>query len=422
MLFNLLVRHRKVAGLAVLLCMATTAHAVDGPLTLEAAVQRGLTRAPLLEARDASVDAAREDLIRAGRLPDPSLTLGLDNYPVTAPGAYSLRSNPMTMRAIGVMQAIPSHAAREAGRRMAGARIESAVASRTATEQMQREHIADAWIGVWAYGKQLALLKDLQEESALAVQVAKAHLRGGDGSATDVLAAKAEALTLDNQLEASAAALDAAQAGLQRWLGDATTALALPPDFSRLPVDPRALEQSIDRQAPLQLWQAREQVAEAALDQARATRHPNWSVGMSYGHRAPGLADTVTLQVSVSLPLFARNRQDRAISARQEERDAVQADHEDARRAQREVVARTLATWRGWNQQIARDEEDLLPLARDRARTALAAFRGGGSLQPWLDARRDEIQLRLSYADALAARAQLWASLAYLLPASEIAP
>ena len=143
---------------------------------------------------------------------------------------------------------------------------------------------------------------------------------------------------------------------------------------------------------------------------------------MSYGHRAPGLADTVTLQVGVSLPLFTRNRQDRAISARQEERDAVQADHEDARRAQREAVERTLATWRGWNQQIARDEDDLLPLARDRARTALAAFRGGGSLQPWLDARRDEIQLRLSYADALAARAQLWASLAYLLPASETAP
>lgn len=374
------------------------------------------------EARSADIDAAHEELARAGQLPDPSLTLGLNNYPVTAPGAYSLRSNPMTMRAVGIMQVIPSRATRDAQRELAGAQVDAAVANRVATAQTQRERIADAWIGVWAYSRQRALLRELQDESALAVQMAKARLRGGEGGATDVLAARAEALTLDNQLEASDAAWRAAQASLQRWLGDAIPALAEAPDFSHLPVDQRALEQSIDRQAPLQLWQARDQMADAALAEARAAKHPNWSVGLSYAHRAPGLSDTVTLQVGVSLPLFTRNRQDRGISAKQAERDAVQADHEDARRAQREAVARTIATWEGWNRQIARDQETLLPLARDRARTALAAYRGGAPLQPWLDARRDEIQLRLSYADALAARAQLWASLAYLLPDSETTP
>ncbi|EIL94375.1 Heavy metal RND efflux outer membrane protein,CzcC family, partial [Rhodanobacter sp. 115] len=40
-----------------------------------------------------------------------------------------------------------------------------------------------------------------------------------------------------------------------------------------------------------------------------------------------------------------------------------------------------------------------------------------GTLQPWLDARHDEIALRLSYVDALATRARTWAALAYLLPA-----
>jgi hypothetical protein len=47
---------------------------------------------------------------------------------------------------------------------------------------------------------------------------------------------------------------------------------------------------------------------------------------------------------------------------------------------------------------------------------ALAAYRSGGTLQPWLEARRDEIALRLDYADALAAHARAWAALAYLLP------
>jgi hypothetical protein len=39
-----------------------------------------------------------------------------------------------------------------------------------------------------------------------------------------------------------------------------------------------------------------------------------------------------------------------------------------------------------------------------------------------LDARRDEIERRLAYADALAAHARLWAALAYLLPSTEDAP
>src|SRR3546814_11131178 len=120
----------------------------------------------------------------------------------------------------------------------------------------------------------------------------------------------------------------------------------------------------------------------------------------------------VMLEVGVGLPLFTRNRQDRGISARQAQWDAVQADHEDARRAQREAVTRAVATWHGWNQQIQRYQDTLLPLERDRATTALAGYRGGGTLQPWLDARRDEIELSLSDADALDARPRSGAALA----------
>jgi outer membrane protein TolC len=354
-------------------------------------------------------------------LPDPVLTFGLASFPVTGPGAFSLRSDEMTERTIGVMQAIPSRTARRAERDLAGARIDAAQADRVATEQSVSERIADAWIDAWVIEQQRTLLADLHDEAALAVRMAQARLRGGEGSAVDALAAQAELATLDNRLDAIEADRLAAQAGLQRWLGSPPGALAATGDFGHLPVTADRLVSSIDQQAPLQAWAAREQLAQAALEQARAARRPDWSVSASYGKRAPGLSDMVMLEVGVSLPLFTRNRQDRGISARQAQRDAVQADHEDARRAQREAVTRAVASWRGWGRQIERYRQTLLPLARDRARTALAGYRGGGSLQPWLEARRAEIELRLSYADALAAHARLWASLAYLLP-SEVTP
>lgn len=424
MVFSPFARRGLASCLAILLgtAVAIPALAAEPPLTLAAAVQRGVAAAPLLEARDADAQAMREEAARAGQLPDPTLTFGVANYPITDPGAFSLHSDTMTMRTVGVMQAIPSRAARNAERSLADAQIDVAEADRTATAQTVQERIADAWIEVWAAQQQRALLQALRGESDLAAKLAKAQLRGGKGSAADVLAARADTLALDNRIEAADAAVNAAQSSLQRWLGMPDAVLADAPDFSQLPVPAAELEHAVDRQAPMQAWQAREQAAQAALDQARAARHPDWSVSAMYGKRAPGLSDMVTLQVGVSLPLFTRNRQDRGISAKQAQADAVHAAHEDARRGQREAIERAVANWQGWGRQIARDHDALLPLARDRTTAALAGYRGGGSFQPWLDARRDEIELRLRYADALAARAQLWASLAYLLPTSETTP
>lgn len=418
-------RRALASGLAIALAwaMVAPAHAAEPPLTLDAAIRRGVAQAPLLSSREADIDAAREEAMRAGRLPDPSLTFGVSNYPIAGPGAFSLRSDTMTMRTVGVMQAIPSRASREAERELAGARIDAAAADRTATGQDVRERIADAWIGLWAAQRKHELLAALQDESSLAVRLTQARLRGGEGSATDALAARAEAALLDNRLASVAGELAAAQASLQRWLGEPVLpTLAAAPDFNQLPVPPAQLQQSIDRQAPMQAWQAREQLAQAALAQARAAKHPDWSVSASYGKRAPGLSDVAMLQVGVSLPLFTRNRQDRGISARQAQRDAVAFAHEDARRAQREAVARAVANWQAGGEQLARYRDTLLPLGRDRAKAALAGYRGGGDLQPWLGARRDELELRLAYADALAAHARLWAALAYLMPAEEAAP
>ncbi|WP_458068492.1 TolC family protein [Rhodanobacter sp. BL-MT-08] len=394
----------------------------SAPLTLEAAIERGVRHAPLLAARNADIVAMNEEAGRAGQLPDPSLTFGVANYPVTDPGAFSLRSDTMTMRTVGVMQSIPSRASRDADRALAGAQVDAAEADRVSTTQTLQERIANAWIDVWATQRKRTLLDELHAENTLAIQITQARLRGGDGSATDALAARANAAALDNRLDAVDADLAAAQASLQRWLVEPTSMMADAPDFSQLPVSADRLRKGVDQQAPMQAWQAREQVAQAALDQARAAKHPDWSVSAMYGKRAPNLSDMVTLQVGVSLPLFTRNRQDHGISAKQAQWDAVEDAHEDARRAQSEMIERTVATWQGWTKQIQRYQDTLLPLDRDRAQTALAGYRGGGLLQPWLDARRDEIELRLSFADALATRARLWASLAYLMPAKEAAP
>src|SRR5699024_9410689 len=323
---------------------------------------------------------------------------------------------PMTMRSIGVKQAIPSHAKRAAEKAVAQAQVQLGGADVVRVRLAVKRATAGAWVRLWAAKTERKQLKALHAQAALAVKLAKARLKGGTGSATDVLAARSAVVQLDNRITAVDATMASARAALQRWVGDAATRnLAEAPDFSILPVPPAILQRALNRQGPLLDWAAREDQAQAKLALAEAGKHPDWSVSVMYGNRIR-LPDMIGIQVGVSLPLFSGNRQDQDISARHAERDAVQAAHENARRAQRAAVATDPAESQGGTQQVATYRKQLLPLAADRSRTALEAYRAGGSLQPWLEARHDEIDTRVAYAEALAAWGKAWTQLAYLIP------
>lgn len=420
-------RRLMVAGLAALLwsAVAATAHAAEPPLTLtlDAAIHQAIERAPMLEARRAQSESARQEAARAGALPDPQLTVGVDNLAVQGPGAFTAGGDSMTMRTVGISQALPSRSKRQAERAMGSANATLAASSEVATTLSIQQQVADAWITAWGAHHETMMLQSMRQAWVQDVAVAKARLRGGTGSAAEVLAVRMAALDLENRIDEASAREAQARASLARWLGSPTAQpLADAPDFAVLPHDEASLLASLDRQGNLLGWPAREQAAEAALAVARADKHPAWNVGLSYGSRVRGLSDMVSLQVGVSLPLFTRNRQDRGISARAADLDAVHAEHDDARRQQAEAIQSAWAQWESLGQQVRRHRYALLPLANDRAALALAAYRGGGEIQPLLDARRDEIAHHTDYARMQAEYGRAWAALAYLLPNSETTP
>ena len=397
----------------------------DGPtvLTLDAAIHQALERAPVLDARRAQSESARQDAARAGALPDPKVTIGIDNLDVQGPGAFTAGGDSMTMRTVGISQVLPSRSKRQAERAMGSANADLAAASEMATALSIQQQVAEAWISAWGAHHEATMLQSMHQARAQDVAVAKARLRGGTGSAAAVLAVRMASLDLENRIDEANAREAQARAGLARWLGSPTNqSLADAPDFAVLPYDETSLLASLDRQGNLLGWPAREQAAEAALAEARADKHPEWSVGLGYGSRSNGLSDMVSLQVGVSLPLFSHNRQDRGISARAADLDAVLAEHDDARRKQAAAIQSAWAQWESLGEQVRRHRDELLPLANDRAALALAAYRGGGDIQPLLDARRDEIAHHTDYARMQAEYGRAWAGLAYLLPISQRTP
>ncbi len=413
-------RFVRVAIVALLVAHTAQAVAADTPLTLEQAVNAAASRAPLLLAQDSARLSASEELARADALPDPTLGFGVQNFPIGGPDAFSVSQDGMTMRRIGVTQPLPSRAKRDARRESAEALLAQTDAQVLATTLAIKRAAAQAWVQLWAAQKERDLLQDLHDQADLAVRATRARLSGGGGSASDALAARSTDLELQNRIDAADTRVAEARAGLQRWLGEAPTqTVAPPPDFTHAPVPEAELLANLDRQGPLLAWDAREASADAALALARAEKRPDWSVSGGFARRGAGESNVVWLEIGVGLPLFSRNRQDRGISARSADREAIRATREDARRVQAEAVRKSFARWQGLSRQVARSRDTLLPLASDRSRTALAAYAGGASLQGWLDARRDEIDARIDYADLLADWGQAWAELAWLLPESD---
>ena len=411
---------RYLFTLVCCLCVATQARAQGQALTLDAAVRAAAERAPGVDAGRALVQAATAESRRAGTLPEPMLVFGVDNLPATGADAFDPSVDDMTMKRIGLRQELPAGARREAERRMAARRVDAAEAMLEQSRNDVRRSAAEAWIEAWAAAQEHRALLALREQAQVAAELARARSAAG-GALAEALAAQSDALDIDSRMEAVLGRRDAAVAQLRRWVPGATAELlAGDPDFGVLPVTRARLAARLDDIAPLRVADTAVESAAASVDLARAQKRPDWSVALAYGQRDRDRSEMVSLEVGVALPWATRRRQDLGVQSREAEYRAALATREDRRREIAAAVEVAWARWESQRRQVALHLERLLPLARDRSRVALAAYGAGGPLQPWLDARRAELELHRDHAGHEADLGKAWAALAYLLP--ETAP
>ena len=391
----------------------------DAPLSLHEALTLAQQQAPALAAQNAAVSAAQSEAVRAAELPDPQLIAGIENLPIDTRDRFSLTRDFMTMRKIGVMQVFPRKEKRRLRGERAADEIDKESALLTANQLDVRRQTALAWIELSIAERARDLLVELHDEMTLQVTAANARLRGGSSSASDVLAAQGARAQLDDRLDDADRQIAQARAALARWIGveAAGRPLGDPSDFTILPQSPAALLDHVGHHAGLLPYDAMESIAQTEVALARAEKKPDWSLEVAYAQRGPEFSNMVSIEARIDLPLFTAHRQDPEIAAKTAMLEKVRAEREDAVRMHREETARNLAGWQSADKRAERFENEILPLAHDRATVALAAYRGGrGDLQPVLTARSGEIESRLAYIEQLRARDRAWAELAYLLP------
>ncbi|HKE93237.1 MAG TPA: TolC family protein [Povalibacter sp.] len=405
--------------LLLIACLLTgTARANDPALTLDEAVKKALDLAPQVRAQAANVESMQSRAISAGRLPDPELVVGIDNLPVTGPDAYSTTNDFMTMRKFGVMQEFPSATKRRLEHERAEAQANVAGAELTQTQLSIAREVAQAWIRRSTAEDSLAELRALEPELQLQAASSRAAVAAGRSSTADALAAEAGLAQLHNRVLRMQGEARQATYELARWIdADASRPLAPAPLMQELPTAPEVLQANIHQHGSLLPFESQIDAARLEVDLAKADRRPDWSAEFAFSKRGPDFSDMVSLEFRIGLPLFTKNRQNPMISSKQAELRRLEAEREAELRMHTAELGQMIAEWQQLGEQLGQYDAELLPIARDRSRAALASYRAGrGELRSALDAYAQEVDFMVERARLRNEYGRAWAFLRYLGP------
>lgn len=410
---------------AVFLFLALLRPAWSQSLTLPEAQRLAASRSQQLVASEAGVAATRELAVAAGQLPDPVLTLGLENVPLSGSARFSLTRDFMTAQRIGLMQELP----RAEKRALRVERVQRD-ADRIRAErelaliEIQRE-TALAWMARAYSLTMLELLTAQLAETRLQVQGAEVAFRGGRGGQADIFAARAAVASLQDRLRDVERQARGATLALARWIGPeaATRPLAGTADWRTSRVEETVTTERLRLHPRLALLQAQADAAETELRLAQANTRADWTVEAGYSRRGPAYADMVSISVSVPLQLDRRNRQDREVAAKLAALQGIHARQEEALRVEDTALRVLLNDWSTGRSRLAELAGELLPAAGNRTEAALAAYRAGtADLASALAARRDEIDARVQLLSLELEVARTWARLNFFFPDPSVAP
>ena len=259
-------------------------------LDFDGALRAALERAPMLQARSASLQGAQALQASAAQLPAAKLTLGIDSLPVTGPNRGSLSRDDFTQRQIGWLQDVPNRAKRAARADAALARTEREQALLQMEKLTVRREAGLAWLASFFAEKRLALFEELITQQKLLQSTAPAQLAAGRIMPADVTMISLTTLALEDRRDELLREAAQASAMLQRWIGDSGAlkpVLDLATPLPLLAVDRAYLLANIGRNPEIAALAPIRALASAGVREAEAAGRGDWS--WSWGLRYVGL-------------------------------------------------------------------------------------------------------------------------------------
>lgn len=394
---------RTLLPLTLLFTMLWLASPASGQTISMAELDARLADHPSLLALGYQAEASRERSTAAGALPDPVLSLGINNFPIFDPSFSEFLP---TNKSIAWRQEFPNRAIRKA-------RTDEALAMAEQTDKMRDAQLASL---------RAELITLLYEKTRIASQRDLAQARHTKyAELTDVVAAEIDsgqpAVFRLAQIQAERAGVDGELVDLERQDRELNARLielvGLIPDTSPPSMSPGTWsEEPLDFHA-VQVAAASINIAGYSVDGAEAAMRPNWGAQLTYQQRESGDnfsgEDWVSGMLTFSLPIWAERSQEPRLRAAQADRASAQMRYMAAARSATARYTAEVAAYEASANSIAALERNITSV-RDKIASQLTTYESGvGTYAPVISGDIAILKLR---AQIVAEQARRGASIA----------
>jgi len=353
--------------------------AAAGDPQVESLVREALENRPEVRQARAQVEAENARVPQAGALPDPTLTLGIQND-----GFREIQIGKMETSYWQVMasQSFPWFGKRGLREEAAGLQARQAEAALARVRLSVEADVRRAWLDLLLVRDELSLLGKLEALWRQSEGLARARYESGEGPQSDLLRAQLERSRLRQRRFALEAGERARLQALNRLLarpleGPIPTSRSLSdlpdpplPDAAAARADAEARSPELER-ARLATAQAERRVALARRDY-----FPDFTI--SAGIMPRGSLDPMwQAALSFNLPIFAGSRQSRAVAEGEARGQAEAQGAEAVRQVLRERVEERLALLSAVLEANGLYRSGLLVQSEATAESTLAQYRVG---------------------------------------------
>lgn len=382
-----------------------TATASD--LSLEEALALAERNHPELAEAKARWEASVGRAHQAGAWPNPALIARMESAPLRGGGAGEAEF------LAGISQSLPVGGRLEAAHRAEALEAERLLLEFEAARRTVRSRVQAAFAAALFADQVLALHREAASDAEKAVALAGSLAAAGEALAVDVSRARIERVRVLQERDRAGSLSEEARVALTAAIGVAGLEIKSIEGSLETAIELPALESLAAELAHHPLLKAARAgvlAQEARLELAQAQRIPDINLDLLYRRLENTVEDAFDVGLSVTLPVFNRNRG--AVREARADRRAAQARAEmNAIDLSRELqhahlrLKRALAASRTLKEEVVTQQDEI-------ARAYEARYEAGdASLGDLLPIRRDRIAARLAHLDALREVMESWSKL-----------
>ncbi|MFZ1376543.1 MAG: TolC family protein [Geothrix sp.] len=296
---------------------------------LAALLREALAVHPDVQRADASLRMEQERVPQAGVLPDPSLSLGLQND-----GFKRLEVGRMetSFYSVAFTQPLPWPRKRGLRKEVAAIGVALSEATRSRVQLGLESDVRRGYAALLLIRGQKRLLDQQAVLLEQAEQLVRTRYEVGQGSQVDLLRAQLERTRLQQSVWSMDTEEKTVLAGLNRLRQhDPTDPIPTTAQLGDLPDPELPTPEAIEGLSPeLAGGRAGVKQTEKLLDLARLDRRPDFAVTAGLMPRG-GLDPMWQVGVSISLPIYGRHKQQRAVAEHEHHRQGQGAEVESVR-------------------------------------------------------------------------------------------